>query len=102
MPLQKGIKRNRDALLCKRFSLWTLHKICIKASLSPILEIVLQYGDAVEPLLLINYQDCKKELLEFSQMVGMIHLQYHLSKDLVSLPLKSQFKLKQLRWLSSL
>jgi len=53
--------------------------------LSPILDIVFQFGDVVAPLPLISYKDCKTELLELSQIVSMKYDMHSLPyiKDLV-------------------
>ena len=85
---KKGIERNRDNLFCKDFFHSETIKSIVEASLSPILDILFQYGN-VAPLPLINYESCKTEPLELSQTVGKIRLHCHLSKDLVSLSLKS-------------
>ena len=53
--------------------------------MSPILDIVFQFGDVVAPLPLISYKDCKTELLESSQIVSMKYDMHSLPyiKDLV-------------------
>ena len=99
--LQKDIKRTRDAMLCKKFFLWKLYKVCTKASLSPIFDVIFHYGDVVAPLPLIGYKDCKTEVLELPQILGMARLYYHLLEIWLVYHQRAKRKLKELIWFSS-
>ena len=82
IPAQ-GIEWNRDTLLCKNFFPSEIIQGMYKASLSPILDIVFQYGDVVAPLRLISLYGCKTEPRELLQIAGKMHLHRRSSKDLV-------------------
>ena len=86
IPAKRYRKEQGCYAMQKGIYLWKLYIVCIKASLRPVLDIVFQYGDAVAPLPLTSYEDCKTKPLQLPQIFNMIRLHSHLSKDLVGLP----------------